>query len=157
MSSGTKLPSATKAENGPVVEARRKLDALLRTELARCAKCGACAAVCPVYAETRNEAFCARGKLMLAKALLEDKIRAGAHTRDIFNNCLVCMACVKNCGSSVRFDHVITAAREVLVAQNGQQPVKRVAFRHVLPKPGRLATVMKGGAALQRLAFETLP
>ena len=151
------LPDTTGNESKPVLEARLKLEALLRRELSRCAKCGACAAVCPVYTETQHEAFSARGKLMLAKALVEGRLEGGKNAQDIFNNCLVCMACVKNCGSGVRFDHVITAVREFLVAHKGQQPVKRVIFRHVLPKPGRLAALMKGGATLQRLAFETIP
>jgi len=145
------------ASNDPTDGARLKLEALLRRELPRCAKCGACTAVCPVYAETQHEAFSARGKLMLARALVEGRLECGKNAQDIFDNCLVCMACVQNCGSGVRVDHIVTAARALLVACQGQQPVKRTMFRHVLPKPGRLAAIMKGGAVLQRLVFDTIP
>jgi glycolate oxidase iron-sulfur subunit len=157
MTNTTTLSAAADFGSGAASRARRKLAALLRRELSKCAKCGACAAVCPVYAETRHEAFSARGKLMLAKALTEGRLAGTKNAQDIFNNCLVCMACVKNCGSGVRADHVITAARELMVAHRGQHPVKRTVFRHVLPKPGRLETAMKGGAALQRLVFDTIP
>lgn len=144
-------------ETDRVIKLRAKLEKTLRRELAKCAKCGACAAVCPVYAEMKHEAFCARGKLMLAKALVEGRLEPASVTQDIFNDCLICMACVKNCGSGVRFDQVITAARELLVAQKGQQPVKRVALRHVLHAPKRLAALMKGGGVLQKLAYGVIP
>jgi glycolate oxidase iron-sulfur subunit len=157
MMNTTPLTDTAGSGSGPASAARLKLAAILRRELPRCAKCGACAAVCPVYAETQHESFSARGKLMLARTLVEGGLEGGKNAQDIFNNCLVCMACVKNCGSGVRVDHVITAARELMAAQAGQHPVKRAVFRHVLPKPGRLKTLMKGGAALQRLVFDAIP
>jgi glycolate oxidase iron-sulfur subunit len=148
-------------ERGGIAEraaqAAGRLAGIVRRESARCAKCGACAAVCPVYAEKRHEAFCARGKLMLAKALVEDRLESTDSIQDIFNNCLVCLACVKNCGSGVRVDEVVTAAREVLLARQGRQVAKRAVLRHVLPEPARLAAMMKGGGALQSLVFDAVP
>jgi glycolate oxidase iron-sulfur subunit len=138
-------------------KAAAKLDRILRREVAGCAKCGACAAVCPVYAEMRHEAFCARGKLMLARALVENRLESTDSLQDIFNNCLMCLACVQNCGSGVRVDEVVTAARELLLARQGRQLAKRAVLRHVLPKPARLAAVMKGGGALQPLVFSAVP
>ncbi len=46
-----------------------------------CAKCGNCIAVCPAYLVTKNEEMTAKGKIALAKKLIEgkdsDKRRSG--------------------------------------------------------------------------------
>ena len=48
--------------------------ASLRAEMDRCAKCGQCRSVCPVFIETGDEAGVARGRISLAEALLDGRI-----------------------------------------------------------------------------------
>ncbi len=50
------------------------LAASLRAEMDRCAKCGQCRSVCPVFIETGDEAGVARGRISLAEALLDGRI-----------------------------------------------------------------------------------
>ena len=52
----------------------RKVDQLdFELSVHACAKCGNCLAVCPAYLVTQNEAVSAKGKLALAKKLLNNK------------------------------------------------------------------------------------
>jgi Na+-translocating ferredoxin:NAD+ oxidoreductase RnfC subunit len=57
-----------------------------------CAKCGNCIAVCPAYLVTRNEEMTAKGKIALAKKLIEGK----EVTREEAENAFMCMHC-KGC------------------------------------------------------------
>ncbi len=54
-----------------------------------CAKCGNCLAVCPAYLITKNEGVTAKGKIALAKKLMEGK----AVTREEAANAFLCMHC----------------------------------------------------------------
>jgi glycolate oxidase iron-sulfur subunit len=75
----------------------------------------------------------------------------------ILNNCLLCMACVENCSSSVRVDRLVTGAREALVHKRGLSwPRKRM---HSLLKGGRWAmdTLFRGGSLAQSLLFRRIP
>jgi len=54
-----------------------------------CAKCGNCLAVCPAYLITNNEGVTAKGKIALAKKLMEGK----AVTREEAANAFMCMHC----------------------------------------------------------------
>jgi glycolate oxidase iron-sulfur subunit len=95
-----------KAKNG------KKYLESVRDELQKCAKCGSCRSVCPVFAEHQFEKYVARGKIALCQALAEETIPLTDTLEDILQNCLLCMSCVKNCSREVRTDKIIAAARE---------------------------------------------
>lgn len=137
--------------------ARRHLAEISKQELSKCARCGSCASVCPIYAEKNEESYCARGKLMLARDLAAGRLQASAAVRERLENCLVCMACNSNCGSNVRLDKVVLAARRLLVLAKGQNIIKLAALRGMLPSPRLMRTAMKLGQLAQPLAFTALP
>lgn len=150
-------PTARVDASDAVTAARKELACVVAAELAKCAKCGQCASVCPIYAENNLESYCARGKLILARSLAEQALAATPELREIVDNCLVCLACVKNCGSAVRLDKVVMAARRLLVLEQGQPFVKALALRAMLPYPRLMNAAMKGGRLMQPLAFATPP
>ena len=77
-----------------------------------CAKCGLCLDVCPVYRETLVEAFSPRGKVQLAKHIIEGNIEITEHMNDIlFSSCLLCGSCVAACPSGVRQDALFSSLR----------------------------------------------
>ncbi|KUG21792.1 hypothetical protein ASZ90_008449 [hydrocarbon metagenome] len=57
-----------------------------------CAKCGNCIAVCPAYLVTKNEEVTAKGKIALAKKLIEGR----PVTKEEAENAFMCMHC-KGC------------------------------------------------------------
>ena len=47
----------------------------LTEEIASCMRCGNCQATCPYYQETGSESSVARGRIALAKFVLQGKIK----------------------------------------------------------------------------------
>lgn len=111
--------------------ARRELAPLI----ARCNRCGACTAVCPLYAVTKDEGAAARGKLALTEALLEGALPAGPGCAEILNGCLLCGACAGSCASGVPAPDVILAARREFSTARNHPPVLRFFLREVLARP----------------------
>ncbi len=140
-----------------VEKIRSELACVVEAELAKCARCGSCASVCPVFAEKNSEAYCARGKLLLAQGLANGTRKVTERLSEIFQNCLVCMACVKQCGNGVRMDRVIPVVREVLTAEGCLPLWKHVLYRHVLPEQATLHRVMQVARRLEPIGFVTVP
>src|SRR4030042_5559926 len=57
-----------------------------------CAKCGNCIAVCPAYLVTGNEEVTAKGKIALAKKLIDGKPVTKEEAENVFM-CMHCKAC----------------------------------------------------------------
>ncbi len=130
---------------------------LVTTELKKCSKCGSCASICPIYAEKKSEAFCSRGKLKLAQAILNSPEKLSDRTAAIFNDCLFCLACRENCPGGVRMDKVLLAARELLGAEGKQSKIKRTVFSQLLTKPVRMNGVVRACGLMQPLVFQGIP
>ena len=136
---------------------QKQILAELQDELSKCVKCGACQSVCPIFAETKRERDVARGKISLVEAVAEGSLPSTQDYDSILNNCLLCMACVENCSSSVRVDKVVTGARDALVHKRGLPwPRRRI---HALLKGGgrTIDTLFKGGSLVQSLLFRRIP
>ncbi len=78
----------------------------------QCVLCGLCLPVCPTYALDLIEAESPRGRIALAKAWdagTLDPTDTGDHHLD---HCLGCRRCESACPAGVRYDTILTAARE---------------------------------------------
>ncbi len=98
---------------------KKKLLKHVGSELQKCAKCGACLSVCPVFSVAPREKFSPRGKIALCEAAVENDSIVTDEFRDIIANCLQCGACSEECSSGVAFDKIIRAARNELSADSG--------------------------------------
>jgi len=79
----------------------QKLDSLdIELSTHACAKCGNCIAVCPAYLVTGNEAITAKGKVALAKKLLEGKNVTPEEAAKAFM-CMHCKACEEICQTNL--------------------------------------------------------
>ena len=92
------------------------MDPLKRVEkeIKKCVKCGACRAHCPVFGELKREPAVARGKVALAKAVLEGGMELDDRTYLDMSKCLLCGSCVEKCANDVPTDEIVVAAREAL-------------------------------------------
>lgn len=119
------------------------MDALKRIEkeIKKCVKCGACRAHCPVFRELKREPAVARGKLSLAKALLDGSLELDDRTYLDMSRCLLCGSCVEKCANEVPVDVIVMAAREALARKRGLTSFHR-AVGNVL----RNRNLMKMGA-----------
>jgi FAD/FMN-containing dehydrogenase/NAD-dependent dihydropyrimidine dehydrogenase PreA subunit len=65
-----------------------------------CAKCGNCIAVCPAYLVTGNEEVTAKGKIALAKKLIEGRPVTREEAENVFK-CMHCKACEEICQTNL--------------------------------------------------------
>lgn len=98
----------------------------------KCAKCGACTAVCPVYQVTGRESLTARGRLHLLSRLSPPATRAyGA----ILSACLLCGACREVCPRKIDTLSLLIAAREQLPRPAQHRYLEKLAARKTLTSP----------------------
>jgi len=65
-----------------------------------CAKCGNCIAVCPAYLVTGNEEVTAKGKIALAKKLIDGRNITREEAENVFM-CMHCKACEEICQTNL--------------------------------------------------------
>ena len=96
----------------------------LEDDILRCAKCGLCRSVCPVFIELGRESSVARGKIALIEALAEARLKVTSTLDEKIQCCLLCGTCVENCPSGVRVDYIIYKARgmnSVIIFRNANK------------------------------------
>ena len=120
----------------------------MATELG-CAKCGACAVVCPVFRVDGREVLTARGKMHLLTTTLAEQ--PSAAFEDLFSRCLLCRACEQVCPRQLPITDFISEARSTFSPFYGPNGLKKAAVCTVLTHPGLLAGLVKAGISLQRL------
>lgn len=117
----------------------------------RCAKCGACSAVCPVYQVTGRESLTARGKLHLLK-----KINAAGASNayaDILSKCLLCGACSATCPRQLDIRGLIIKERHALPKKGGQNTFLQYLSKKALSHPSLLAPLVTTAKSI----ISTLP
>ena len=124
---------------------------LVRHEAEKCVGCGNCLYYCPIYAETEDESYVARGRNRLLKEIVDDPKDLLAGARDRFDKCLLCGRCTMVCPHGVRNDLLIMAARGVIVRSEGLPWSKSMAFRRILKDRKIMTTAMRAGSRLQKL------
>lgn len=122
----------------------------IRKEIARCARCGKCRAVCPTFLVSRDEARVARGRINLAEALLDGQTALTPYARELVESCYGCMRCVAECPSGVRVDLIIQHLREAAARGGGVPFLARWVFRRVLPRRRRYDALMRLARFSQR-------
>ena len=89
-----------------------RLPADLKAEIARCTRCGKCRSVCPVFGQTLDEATVARGRIRLLEEASAGRMPMSRRFELYISTCLRCERCSSVCPAEVRFDDLMTAARE---------------------------------------------
>jgi len=102
-----------------------KLDYELTTHA--CAKCGNCIAVCPAYLVTGNEAVTAKGKIALAKKLIEGRSVTKEEAEEVFM-CMHCKACEEICQTNLELMMLWDALEKRMEAKIGRPEEKISEF-----------------------------
>jgi Fe-S oxidoreductase len=63
-------------------------------------RCGFCIAECPVYRVKGFEAYSSRGKMMIARGLLEGLLEPSEELQEVLEGCLLCGYCQARCALS---------------------------------------------------------
>ena len=115
----------------------------LQDDIERCAKCGQCRTVCPVFAETNVEMMVARGRISLAQAAVEGRTKYTRRMEDYIQSCLKCLRCAAMCPSGVPYERILQEVRFAMGRELGISPVAKAIFRYVLPHRGLFDLAMK--------------
>ena len=129
----------------------------IAAELDKCARCGECRSVCPIFDALKWEKYAARGKVALTRAVLRGEMAPDTSYAEVVNNCLLCLACVENCGSGVRLDRVILAARNQLAREKGLPLVRQLLHRLLVSGQELMDLFALGGSFSQYLLFKRIP
>jgi glycolate oxidase iron-sulfur subunit len=110
-----------------------------------CVHCGFCNATCPTYVLRGDELDGPRGRIYLAKAMLEADAAPSEEVVRHVDRCLSCLACETTCPSGVSYRRVIDKARAYIAAR-WRRPLPdrliRSALAAVLPHRGRLRAAL---------------
>src|ERR1700747_1873613 len=79
--------------------------------LRACVHCGFCTATCPTYVLLGDEDDSPRGRIYLAKEMLEKGEPARREVVKHIDRCLSCLGCMTTCPSGVHYMHLIDHAR----------------------------------------------
>ncbi len=85
--------------------------------------------VCPVYAVSGLEKNVARGRLALAKAVADGDLELTDNIAASFENCLLCMACVRNCAGSVNMIEIVLKSRAYLASKKGLSKTQKMTVK----------------------------
>lgn len=105
----------------------------IEKEIERCAKCGQCRSVCPVFLALKDETLVARGRLAIIQAKSESSKDNFDLYTTILNTCLMCRRCEENCPSLVNTTDIFKAERLKIAQKKGLPLLLRFGFRWVLP------------------------
>lgn len=123
---------------------------------ARCARCGACTVVCPVYrASGGREPYSGRGKKHLLDLRGTDV--PSPVFEDIFSKCLLCGACVSACPRDIDIPGEVRRARATFSTFYGEHGYRKFLARKVLEHPELLGVVRTFGRSFKDLLERGLP
>lgn len=129
----------------------------INREYLKCAACGECRMVCPVYGVEGVERSVARGRLALAKALADGDLELTDRVQSSFDNCLLCMACVENCAGHVDMVEVVLKSRAHVASLRGVPKVKALAFKALGTDRKYQDLGAAGARAVQSVCTAALP
>ena len=119
----------------------------------KCARCGSCTVVCPVFRVDGRESMTARGKMHLVLSPLAD--HASKTFENLFSQCLLCGACEQVCPRHLPIVDIVSEARSRFSAFYGQAGLQKAAARNVLSRPALLDALVRAGLRLKN--FHALP
>lgn len=123
----------------------------------QCVRCGACQAHCPVYDQTRHEGGVARGKLAIAKALLDGHVDIDdPRLAEDISLCLMCGSCVVKCPNKVPTEKIIGAMRRAIYQSEGTTLMGKVVSG-VTGSPAVLKNLTRAASVFSPALFKKVP
>ena len=134
------LHSIPKDKHGP-------LTASMAHAVEACVHCGFCLAACPTYSELGQEMDSPRGRIVLMKQVLEEKLPWAAAQPHV-DRCLGCLACEPACPSGVPYRDLISPFRAVAqpaFKRTFAEKLRRFLAAQTIPFPRRFRLAAAAG------------
>jgi heterodisulfide reductase subunit D len=127
----TKLPLNSRKTRGIRMELEKYKDAIYTCNRTRC---GFCREECPVFKEKKLETYACRGKMLIARGMLEGIIPENEYEEitKIANTCSVCGSCAANC--ALDNDEILEALRADLVKKGYTDENHLIGINSILEK-----------------------
>jgi glycolate oxidase iron-sulfur subunit len=126
-------------------------NAVLRT----CVHCGFCTATCPTFLLLGDELDSPRGRIYLAKDMLESGRPATEEVVTHIDRCLSCLACMTTCPSGVNYMHLVDHTRHY-IEDTYRRPwhdrLVRGVLAQVLPRPAVFRAALRAAALARPMA-----
>ncbi|MBK8906413.1 MAG: glycolate oxidase subunit GlcF [Rhodospirillales bacterium] len=122
----------------------REANDILRT----CVHCGFCLATCPTYLLLGDELDSPRGRIYLAKTMLEENKPATPQVVKHLDRCLTCLSCMTTCPSGVDYAHLVDRARvhiEKTYVRPRPERLLRRLLATIVPDPRLFRLSLMGG------------
>lgn len=126
---------------------------MLQEAIDRCVQCGFCLQSCPTYRLTDDEEESPRGRIALAKAILQGQVEASARTLRTFDDCLGCRACEAACPSGVHYAEILMYGRAERRKLGPPTPWHVRLLYATIRRPGRLVLARRAWRLLGRFAI----
>ncbi|HEX2711031.1 MAG TPA: heterodisulfide reductase-related iron-sulfur binding cluster [Candidatus Acidoferrales bacterium] len=132
----------------------------LYEDYAKCIHCGLCLNHCPTYRLWGLEADSPRGRIRQMLLVDQGQLELGPAYVTHIDRCLDCRACETACPSGVEYGKLVELAR-AQIEHNYRRPMlarlaRRLAFRHLLPYPRRIAAAARAVRFYQRSRLQGL-
>src|SRR4051794_13136546 len=125
-----------------------------------CIRCGLCLTSCPTYVLSLHESEGPRGRVAMARALLEGHLDVTPDLVEHEQNCLVCDACTAICPAGVHMDPLQVALRSALEPSLprpvAERTLRTLVFRKMFPNMGLFRLVVRLIGLYQRLGIQWL-
>lgn len=122
-----------------------------------CVRCGLCHSVCPTYQQSFIEPEGPRGRIAIARALVEGHLDLTPDLLTHWDNCILCDACSAICPSGIHMEAIGQAVRAATIEAKGES--KSLPLRMALglvSSPGLLRTAMGIARLYQRSGLQKL-
>jgi glycolate oxidase iron-sulfur subunit len=143
-----------------LAEPERALLAGEHGNMLACIRCGQCLTSCPTYVLSMHEAEGPRGRVAMARALLEGHLSLTPDLIEHEDNCLVCDACTAVCPAGVQMDPLQIALRRAIEPRRRRSLLgrlrRRAVFRGLFPHLSRLRLLVRLLWLYQRLGLQRL-
>jgi len=139
------------ASSIPENSSRHKTD-LWREQPELCSKCGKCRSVCPVFRETRDETYVARGRLALIGAASRGELSPNGKTFvQSLSTCIGCYRCVYECPSGIEVVDAVHCARSLWPKSDGIGRAVKLMLRYVVPHRRLYDTAIRVASVAQKV------
>lgn len=122
-----------------------------------CVRCGLCHSVCPTYQQSFIEPEGPRGRIAIARALVEGHLDLTPDLLTHWGNCILCDACSAICPAGVHMEPIGQALRAATVeAKGGSKSLPLRMALGLVSRPGLLRTAMGMARVYQHSGLQKL-